>query len=275
MKVSELKQIIKEEIVKVLAENESKPTHKSTVDWYYIEDNSDYPGPKKRTVPVAKGFDNPKKYKGTELYVKKEDKGYVKDDKFTVASGEREGNDVEYKAEHFEKISKNSNVLKEDVTLSVDGNSVTISSILVNKLKAAMDVRMRNPEDENAYNEVKNILTQIYRKAGRKNAEELAAGNMEDEVTKTGDLSAVVSLIKDTVAVPYLSSKDKQLIKSFKSWAVDNPTSIDVDTFSRKYNLNPEQQYLLKRVFLSRNKDIKITPTGPLPSDIQPRIGTL
>ena len=108
MKVSELKQIIKEEIVKVLTENSSKPTHKSKVDWYYINDNSDYPGPKGRTVPDAKGFDNPKKYKGTELYVKKEDKGYVKDNKFIVASGEREGNDVEFKTEHFEKISENS-----------------------------------------------------------------------------------------------------------------------------------------------------------------------
>ena len=104
MKVSELKQIIKEEIVKVLTENSSKPTHKSKVDWYYINDNSDYPGPKGRTVPNAKGFDNPKEYKGTELYIKKGTKGYVDGDRFIVASGKREGNDVEYKAEYFDKI---------------------------------------------------------------------------------------------------------------------------------------------------------------------------
>jgi hypothetical protein len=103
MKVSELKQIIKEEIVKALAENESKPTHKSKVDWYYINDNSDYPGPKGRTVPNAKGFDNPKDYKGTELYIKKGTKGYVGGSKFE----DEEGNDVEYKAEYFEKISGN------------------------------------------------------------------------------------------------------------------------------------------------------------------------
>ena len=101
MKRSELKQLIKEEIQKVLAENESKPTHKSKVDWYYINDNSDYPGPKGRTVPDAKGFDNPKKYKGTELYIKKGTKGYVDGSKFE----DEEGNDVEYKAEYFEKIS--------------------------------------------------------------------------------------------------------------------------------------------------------------------------
>jgi hypothetical protein len=100
MKVSELKQLIKEEIVKALAENESKPTHKSKVDWYYINDDSDYPGPKGRTVPNAKGFDNPKDYKGTELYIKKGTKGYVGGSKFE----DEEGNDVEYKAEYFEKL---------------------------------------------------------------------------------------------------------------------------------------------------------------------------
>jgi hypothetical protein len=159
------------------------------------------------------------------------------------------------------------NVLKEAVTLSIDGKSVTISSILVNKLKVA--------KDKNAHAEVEDILTQIYKKAGRRDAKELAAGNMEDEVTMKGPLSAVVSLIKDTVSVPYLTYNDKQLIKSFKSWAVDNPTSTDVDFFSAKHNLTSAQQHLLTKVFLSKNKDIKITPTGPLPSDIKPRIGQI
>ncbi len=100
MKLTELKKIIKEEIEKVLAENKSKPTHKSKVDWYYINDDSNYPGPKGRTVPNAEGFDNPKKYKGTELYIAKGTKGYVSGNKFE----DEEGNDVQYKAEYFEKI---------------------------------------------------------------------------------------------------------------------------------------------------------------------------
>ena len=133
MKVSELKQLIKEEIVKALAENESKPTHKSKVDWYYINDNSDYPGPKGRTVPNAKGFDNPKDYKGTELYIKKGTKGYVGGSKFE----DEEGNDVEYKAEYFEKISGNqvneANEYKyED---DYDEASNTIDSIISKELK--------------------------------------------------------------------------------------------------------------------------------------------
>jgi len=104
MKISELKQIIKEEIIKVLAENESKPTHRSNVDWYYIEKYSDYPGPKGRTVPNARDYDDPTGYDGTELYVPEGTTGYIKNGEFIVASGKREGNSVEYKAEYFDKI---------------------------------------------------------------------------------------------------------------------------------------------------------------------------
>jgi len=107
MKVSELKQLIKEEIVKALSENEIKPTHRSNVDWYYIEEYSDYPGPKGRTVPNARGYEDPTGYDGTSLYVPEGTVGYVNGDKFIVASGKREGNDVEYKAEYFDKISEN------------------------------------------------------------------------------------------------------------------------------------------------------------------------
>ena len=79
---------------------QDKPTHKSKVNWYYIEDNSDYPGPKGRTVPDAEGFNNPKKYKGTELYIAKGTEGWVDGNRFE----DEDGNDVQYKAEYFEKI---------------------------------------------------------------------------------------------------------------------------------------------------------------------------
>jgi hypothetical protein len=133
MKVSELKQLIKEEIVKALAENEIKPTHRSNVDWYYVEEYSDYPGPKGRTVPNAKGFDNPKDYKGTELYIKKGTKGYVSGGKFE----DEEGNDVEYKAEYFDKISGNQvNEANEyEYEDDYDEASNTIDSIISKELK--------------------------------------------------------------------------------------------------------------------------------------------
>lgn len=94
--------LITESKYKKLVENENNPTHKSKVDWYYISDNSDYPGPKGRTVPDAKGFDNPKDYEGTELYIAKGTKGWAKDGKFE----DEEGNDVEYKEEYFEKLNE-------------------------------------------------------------------------------------------------------------------------------------------------------------------------
>jgi len=87
-----------------LNENEIKPTHRSNVDWYYIEEYSDYPGLKGGTVPNTHGYADPTGYDGTELYVPEGTVGYVDGDKFIVASGKREGNDVEYKAEYFDEI---------------------------------------------------------------------------------------------------------------------------------------------------------------------------
>ena len=69
MKVSELKQIIKEEIAKALDENSSKPTHISNVDWYLV-----YNSPNKSGAMVAhdpdSGLDIPK----GELLIQKGDK---------------------------------------------------------------------------------------------------------------------------------------------------------------------------------------------------------
>jgi len=91
------------------------------------------------------------------------------------------------KASEFRKLIREEirNVLKEAETISIDGKSVTISSILINKLKVALAARISDPEDEIAHDEVEDILTQIYKKAGRRDAKELAAGNMEDKVTMT------------------------------------------------------------------------------------------
>ncbi len=54
MKKSELKQIIKEEIQKVLRENEDV-RYKTLVDWYYIDDNDEkYKGNKRGWVAIEK-----------------------------------------------------------------------------------------------------------------------------------------------------------------------------------------------------------------------------
>ena len=104
LKMQKLAGIITEGQFKQLIENEIKPTHRSNVDWYYIEEYSDYPGLKGGTVPNARGYEDPTGYDGTELYVPEGTVGYIDGDRFIVASGKREGNDVEYKAEYFDKI---------------------------------------------------------------------------------------------------------------------------------------------------------------------------
>jgi hypothetical protein len=90
-------------------------------------------------------------------------------------------------------------LIREEVR-KVISEAATIDPVLQTKLKTVMIARKRNPEDENAHDALEKVLMQIYKKAGRKDAKELAAGNMEDEVTMTGPLSAVMSLIKDTLS---------------------------------------------------------------------------
>lgn len=74
-------------------------TYKSLVNWYYIEDWSDYPGPKSRVVPDVEGYDNPGDYDGTELYIPQGTLGNKKGNKFM----DEEGNDVPFNNEYFEK----------------------------------------------------------------------------------------------------------------------------------------------------------------------------
>ncbi len=95
MKISELKQIIKEEIIKVLTENESKPTYKSTVDWYYVTDAAHKSG---AAIAHDPKYDAPK----GDIYIEKGTVGYKDGDEFR----DEDGNTVEFKAEYFEKISK-------------------------------------------------------------------------------------------------------------------------------------------------------------------------
>lgn len=84
-----------------ITEGNDSSSYKSKVNWYYIESDSDYPGPKNRTVPDDEEYDNhPGEFKGTELYIEKGTKGKVKGNKFI----DEEGNDVEYIDKYFEKI---------------------------------------------------------------------------------------------------------------------------------------------------------------------------
>lgn len=94
MKVSELKQLIKEEIVKALAENESKPTYKSKVDWYYVTDAAHKSG---AAVAHDPDYDTPE----GEIYIEKGTVGYKDGNEFR----DEDDNTVEFKDEYFEKIS--------------------------------------------------------------------------------------------------------------------------------------------------------------------------
>lgn len=101
-------------------------------------------------------------------------------------------------------------LIREEIR-KVLNEAVTIDPALKDKLKIALAARKRDPEDENAHDAVEAVLMQIYKKAGRRDAKELASGNMEDESTMTGPLSAVISLINDTLSEPQSTTKGKTI----------------------------------------------------------------
>lgn len=121
-------------------------------------------------------------------------------------------------------------LIKEEIKKVLKEAKVTIDPLLINKLKVAMKDRIRYPEDEDMHDELQMLLTQIYQKAGMEDAEELAAGNMEDEVTMTGPVSAVVRLIKDTIESEVGSStssgsSSKAAVLIFPGWMTSTKSS--------------------------------------------------
>ena len=95
MKKSELKQLIKEEIVKILTENENyfQPTHISKVDWYLVDDSSHKGG---EMVPHDPKYKAPK----GEILIHSGDKVM----KVRNEMENEEGTRVEYKTTFFEKL---------------------------------------------------------------------------------------------------------------------------------------------------------------------------
>ena len=89
-------------------------------------------------------------------------------------------------------------IIKEEIRKVLKEN-VTIDPALLNALKTALKSRIRYPEDEGPYFDMQMALARIYKMAGLENPKELAAGNMEDEVTMTGPLRAVLELITATI----------------------------------------------------------------------------
>ena len=103
LKMQKIAGLITENQYRQLTENTDKPTHMSKVDWYYIGNNSDYPGPKGRAVPKAKGYDDPSTFEDTELYISVGTEGWVDGDDFM----DEEENRVPYKGfeEYFGSVS--------------------------------------------------------------------------------------------------------------------------------------------------------------------------
>jgi hypothetical protein len=93
-----------QQLAGIIVENQANNNqYVSKVDWYYVEDYSDYPGPTGRVVPDVPGYDDPKDYEGTMLYIPKGTKGYV--DSYNNFEDE-EGNTVPFEPEYFDTESQ-------------------------------------------------------------------------------------------------------------------------------------------------------------------------
>jgi len=114
-------------------------------------------------------------------------------------------------------------LIKEEIK-KVLSEAVVIDPVLKDKLKSSLAARKRDPEDENAHDALKNVLMQIYKKAGRKDASDLANASMEDESTLTGTMNNVLSLIKDMLAEPAGSSKASYIYDTLAKYSIASVT---------------------------------------------------
>jgi len=114
-------------------------------------------------------------------------------------------------------------LIKEEIK-KVLSEAVVIDPVLKDKLKSSLAARKRDPEDENAHDALKNVLMQIYKKAGRKDASDLANASMEDESTLNGSMNNVLSLIKDMLAEPAGSSKASYIYDTLAKYSIASVT---------------------------------------------------
>jgi hypothetical protein len=113
--------------------------YESLVSWYYIEEWSDYPGPKGRVVPDAEGYDDPSKYEGTELYIPKGAKGYKEYAGNTSYFTDYEGNSAPFKKEYFKL---NPNMTNETLRMQMLSGIITES-----EYKAKLNENIEQLED--------------------------------------------------------------------------------------------------------------------------------
>jgi hypothetical protein len=96
------------------------------------------------------------------------------------------------KTSEFRKLIREEirKVLKEASTTELDNPTVK------NTLKKLLNARKRNPEDENAHDDMEQYLVQLFTKMKVGDPESLASYMMEDEESATGTVEGMISAIK-------------------------------------------------------------------------------
>ncbi len=96
------------------------------------------------------------------------------------------------KTSEFRKLIREEirKVLKEASTVELDNPTVK------NALKKLLNARKRNPEDENAHDDMEQYLIQLFTKMKVGDPESLASYMMEDEASATGPVEDMIAAIK-------------------------------------------------------------------------------
>ena len=157
--------------------------YESLVSWYYIENSSNYPGPKGRVIPDAEGYDDPSEYEGTELYIPKGTKGYKEYAGNTSHFTDYEGNSVPFKKEYFKL---NPNMTNEQLRMQMLSGIITEGEYKA-KLQEdkSMDFSAKDQKDwsekksrmydswANSSNELKDLEDDLKKAKGRDDKEEI------------------------------------------------------------------------------------------------------
>ena len=266
------KQIISEEfkrMQKLAGIINEASTFTSKVDWYYVNDNSDYPGPKGRVVPDDEGYDV-SQYEGTELYMPKGTKGYVEGDNFI----NDEGSNVPFEPEYFEEYSEDQiseNEISrniENLVLEKGWESWDDVENEIEKIREKFDLL----DSTSRYDEAYDKFEQIYQANPlviKKYFDEFQDTQINEELKRMQKLAGIITESQSkeyTVDDFILQNIDKEYYQPFfdaifkdksqePDWA--KITSMSVKELENTYNLSTKDAADIKAEFDKKLKTVK------------------
>ena len=272
------KQIISEEfkrMQKLAGIINEASTFTSKVDWYYVNDNSDYPGPKGRVVPDTEGYYSPENYEGTELYMPKGTKGYVEGDNFI----NDEGSNVPFEPEYFEEYSEDQ-ISENEISRNIENlvfekgwESWDDVENEIEKIREKFDLLDSTSRYDEAYDKFEQIY-QVNPLVIKKYFKEFQDTQINEELKRMQKLAGIIiesQLTEYTVDDFILQNDGKDFFQSFFDAIYKDKTQLDPDKkedwaeiikmdaeqLENNYGLTPNVAAKVKNIFTDKLKTVK------------------